>query len=152
TRMSLKPIASSLRQLQAHRFRTHHRPPALDCLDVGQERRRATGLRQRKAAMSTPADAPTRRALRRSPYGSPVRIIPNIAPKAAARVRDGRGASCRTAAPLFFGRDRPTHRHSAPTGRECPMLKTILVAATGNEADAATFAAALAIARRFAAH
>ena len=32
------------------------------------------------------------------------------------------------------------------------MLKTILVAATGNEGDAATFAAALAIARPFAAH
>ena len=32
------------------------------------------------------------------------------------------------------------------------MIKTILVAATGNESDAATFAAALAIARPFAAH
>jgi nucleotide-binding universal stress UspA family protein len=32
------------------------------------------------------------------------------------------------------------------------MIKTILVAATGNDSDAATFAAALAIARPFAAH
>ncbi len=32
------------------------------------------------------------------------------------------------------------------------MVKTILVAATGNEGDAATFAAALAVARLFAAH
>lgn len=32
------------------------------------------------------------------------------------------------------------------------MIKTILVAATGNESDAATFAAALAIARPFSAH
>jgi hypothetical protein len=42
--MSLKPIASSSRQPQAHRLRTHHRPPALGCLDVGQERRRAVEL------------------------------------------------------------------------------------------------------------
>src|SRR5258708_42175 len=33
-----------------------------------------------------------------------------------------------------------------------PMIKTILVPATGGESDAATFAAALAIARPFAAH
>src|SRR5216683_2964127 len=33
-----------------------------------------------------------------------------------------------------------------------PMIKTILVAATGTDSDAATFAAALAIARPFAAH
>ena len=32
------------------------------------------------------------------------------------------------------------------------MIKTILVAATGNDSDAARFAAALAIARPFAAH
>src|SRR4029077_14473595 len=36
--------------------------------------------------------------------------------------------------------------------RECPMIKRILVATTGSDSDAATFAAALAIARPFAAH
>jgi hypothetical protein len=36
--------------------------------------------------------------------------------------------------------------------KEPPMIKTILVPATGNETDVATFAAALQVARSFAAH
>src|ERR1700674_413519 len=37
----------------------------------------------------------------------------------------------------------PTQSAQRMDGRECPMIKTILVAATGSDSDAATFAAHL---------
>ena len=67
-----------------------------------------------------------------------------------------RRAGCRRltwvkAAPLFRVADAASARVSH-LRRRMPMIKTILVAATGNQSDAATFAAALAIARPCAAH
>src|SRR5579859_7834927 len=47
-----------------------------------------------------------------------------------------------------------TNARSSPyvAGKGAPMIKTILVPATGDDRDAAVFAAALAVARAFAAH
>src|SRR5437870_6537744 len=105
------------------------------------------GASQPRRAVDRLSDrhAPSRRLSRRGAFGS--RLLAGGFREEPPLNPPHRRHGCR----LVVAPDRVQEGRSASV-KGMPMIKTILVAATGDDNDAATFAAALAVARPFAAH